>query len=433
MFDLDNQAMTPESLKGDPRWQAVERVISSQSFAKAARLVGFLRYVCERTLLGRSAEISEQQVGIYVFGRPPDYDPATDNIVRGTARQLRQRWAVFYQEEGREESIRIAIPRGAYIPVFECMSATQRPLDSQVASDTAEPPAIANRSEVRAAPLSKLGIGPGWLIVAVVAAVLAGLTLWSTRPRPVDQFWRLIFSKDHKTLLIPGDSGVVMFQNLTGKTVHLEEYAAGTYRTNAFSKSVDPPMLDNLGDRRYTSFSDLKFAARLVQRPQVIPDRFEIRYARDIRVEDLKQANAILVGSPQGNPWAEMFYRDLNFSISSDEKARTLTVVNRAPRAGERSDYTYSHYDPLQRAYATIALTDNLDHSGKVLLVGGTTVAGIDAGADFLFNDVLMQPIVEEWIRTGGTGSRFELLLETSGIAANGSSVKLIAKHFGKP
>ena len=41
-----------------------------------------------------------------------------------------------------------------------------------------------------------------------------------------------------------------------------------------------------------------------------------------------------------------------------------------------------------------------------------------------------MQPVVEEWLLTSG---RFELLLETSGIAANGSSVKLIAKHFGKP
>jgi hypothetical protein len=106
-------------VESDFRWQALQRILKTESFSKAPRLSSFLLYICERALLERTDEITEQQIGVHVFGRPANYNPGEDNIVRQTARQLRQRLALFYEEERRNETVHITIPRGGYIPVFE--------------------------------------------------------------------------------------------------------------------------------------------------------------------------------------------------------------------------------------------------------------------------------------------------------------------------
>ena len=100
----------------DPRWQLAQRIVASKSFAKSSLLSRFLLYVCNRTLNGRTEEISEQQIGVHVFGRRPQYNPAEDNIVRNYARQLRQRLDAYFEEEGKGEELRLTIPRRHMFP-----------------------------------------------------------------------------------------------------------------------------------------------------------------------------------------------------------------------------------------------------------------------------------------------------------------------------
>ena len=78
----------------------------------------FLLFVVRETLEGRGDEITEHQIGVQVFDRPPDYRTLEDNIVRSYARQLRKRLAEHFADEGSAEPARIDIPLGGYVPVF---------------------------------------------------------------------------------------------------------------------------------------------------------------------------------------------------------------------------------------------------------------------------------------------------------------------------
>jgi hypothetical protein len=71
----------PFGLETDPRWLGVQRLINTESFAKATRLSSFLLYIVERFLQGRTEEITEHQIGVHVFWRPTDYNPCDDNII----------------------------------------------------------------------------------------------------------------------------------------------------------------------------------------------------------------------------------------------------------------------------------------------------------------------------------------------------------------
>src|SRR6266576_1909887 len=75
----------------DPRRELVQRVAASSGFRKAARVREFLLYVCARVLDQHTDEITEQQIGTHVFGRPAGYNPGDDNVVRAQARVLRSK------------------------------------------------------------------------------------------------------------------------------------------------------------------------------------------------------------------------------------------------------------------------------------------------------------------------------------------------------
>src|SRR5262249_12070847 len=83
------------------------------------RMSRFLRFVVERTIDGSAAEIKEYVVAIEVFDKPPSYDPQADSTVRTEASKLRTRLARYYETHGRDDSVLISIPKGAYVPVFD--------------------------------------------------------------------------------------------------------------------------------------------------------------------------------------------------------------------------------------------------------------------------------------------------------------------------
>ena len=108
----------PRDFQGDPRWVLAQRVVGGSHFARSPLLSKFLLFVVAEAIRGRDSEITEHQIGVQVFDRPPGYRTIEDNIVRNYARQLRKRLAEHFADEGSEEPIRIDVPVGGYVPVF---------------------------------------------------------------------------------------------------------------------------------------------------------------------------------------------------------------------------------------------------------------------------------------------------------------------------
>ena len=98
---------------------ALGRILASPTFDSAERQSRFLRFIVERTLSGESGSIKEYVVGLEVFDRPASFDPQVDSIVRVEAKKLRASLERYYQTEGRSDSMRISMPKGGYVPVFE--------------------------------------------------------------------------------------------------------------------------------------------------------------------------------------------------------------------------------------------------------------------------------------------------------------------------
>lgn len=422
-------APAARSAASDSKRALVRRVVESSTFGKSERLSSFLSFICELTLSGRASEINEQKIGTSVFGRSPDYDSSVDGIVRPQASRLRQRLDLYFSGEGSGEPVRITLPRGSYVPVFEPHSVSTpvadvapQPLVSAIVSPSNEPsPKV---------PLTLSGLQLMWILVSVLLVGLATAavtrarstnTQSSTLPTP-HPLWSLLFRSNERTMIVPSDTGLVMWQGATKRHVNLTSYLSGEYRvTSAGDREIEQVDAADLASRRYTSIVDLDIVKHMTQIADSAKSKLDVRYARDLRPNDLKDGNVVLIGAPAANPWVELFEPSMNF-VFSNAHIREYSVVNRAPVGAEPSVWSSNYDDPQHHVYGVIAFLPNLSGEGSVLLLEGTSMAGTECAWDFVADDSSLLPFLNRIKRADGTIPHFQLVLDSTNLT--GSSVK---------
>jgi hypothetical protein len=113
----------PEGVSSEDIRSAVEEILHSRTMSGCHRLIQLLEFVVESTLRGEASHLKETTIGVYVFGRSPDYDPKVDTIVRSQAWRLRSKLRKYYESEGANALIVVDIPIGHYIPAFHVREA----------------------------------------------------------------------------------------------------------------------------------------------------------------------------------------------------------------------------------------------------------------------------------------------------------------------
>jgi hypothetical protein len=401
----------------------VQRVTASVSFQRSPRLRELFLYICDRAIENKPEELREQKIGCSVFGRKPDYNPGEDNIVRVEIRQLRKRLEEFFLTEGKDEPMVIAIPKGAYVPVFE-----------------ARPPVVpveipaANAPEPPVAPLRKWG----WAQTAVMLA-LAITCLWlyldrhnvaqqavanaATGPKRI-ALWPLLFNEDHQTFIVCADSSLVVIRALTRQAISLEDYTSGAY----LKQEAVKPLFKTLARAQFTDIADARLVQRLYQLSENRWDKVSIRSARTAQLQDFKNGNMILLGSSRSNLWTTLFEPVLNFQFDYDEELRIPFIRNKTPDPGESPIYRGARVGASGDAYSTIALVPNLRHTGSVLMIAGTTGESTEATGEFLTNGKTSADLLDRLIkRNNGRLPYFEVLLKSRAVDGVARNAEIVA------
>ncbi len=444
MMTTDSFTLSEEhkgvDLSSDPRWQLAQRIAASKSLGRSQLLASFLLYVTDRTLNGCEHEVTEQQIGVHVFNRREGYNSNEDNIVRNYARNLRKRIAEYFLLEGREESLHLEIPRGGYIPIFTPLGdaaplePSPDPLEKQVHLQVkkSEPPPPTILVEKYPKPRRFL-----WLC-AMIALVLAGWMATRSIKSHANggvrtKLWGRMFSHGRNTYIVSADSGLGLMEALSKRSVSLGDYVSGKYMNDSSLQDSPYPahLLQEIASRRYTGVADLEISSRLKNMPEAQTSQIFTRFARDFCMDDLRSGNAILLGSPESNPWVELFQQQMNFEFAFDPKTNsTPLIVNKHPLQGEAKSYATHFENQRHMSYGVIAYLPSLDPSGHVLLISGINMAGTQGAANFLLNDALMAQTIKRATNKKGELQSFELLIETTNIAANSERPLLISERI---
>jgi hypothetical protein len=238
--------------------------------------------------------------------------------------------------------------------------------------------------------------------------------------------WTAIFRPDRDTVIVTADSGFGTLQDVLGRRLSLADYTS--LQLGKLSLAwPDKYVANDLASQRYTSMTDLETAVALSHLPEAVPSRLRIRFARDLRMEDLKDENVILMGSAYTNPWAELFEKNLAFELVGDVGAHSWKIVNRHPAPGEAASYQGERDDSSHQTYARIAWVPNVDHTGHILMLQGLDMAGTQAAAQTLLHSTALMDV---WRQSNGCNTpdaSFEVLLGTTSISSSAGMIHVLA------
>jgi hypothetical protein len=370
-----------DDLVADDRWQLVQRIVSSPPFQKSGRLRDLLLYITEQSIHGFAHELTEQHIGEAVFHKATGYSPLEDSSVRVHARQLRLKLHEYFDGAGRDETLIVEIPKGAYAPIF-------RPGKAQ------PPSALPGKIEPVATRFRSATMP--WALCGALAMVCVTLLFLLHFDHPANApaaspAWPFsqIFDTRHKTVVVVADGNYGMWRILTGQKGSLEQYLNRDLpqkSTMLKFGEAGARFSDYISNSTLTSFADVADAVSLVKAAGPLQNRASVRSARDLEIRDLDHENYVLVGSPASNPWVSLFEDKLNFRESEEAVGKSAKVfVNAHPLPGELAQYEGLQWTGTEGDdYATIALVPNMTRDGSVLILQGLQQEGTEAAGRFL-------------------------------------------------
>ena len=308
------ESVTPSGLSELAIRRQMDRILASPGFSGNQRLSAFLRFVVENEVSGRGDELKETVIGVEVLGRPADYNPKKDSIVRAEAGRLRARLSEYYQREGKADPIVIELPRGGYVPVFRRLP------------DDADQPAIRR-------------FGNTWILFAGMAAILAIAAI-------ALGWWRL-HSRQALTI------AVLPLDNLSHDPAN-DYFADGL--TDELIRNLS--LIEGLAPRSRTSSFAFKGRSRNVHEIAKALGADYVLEGSVLRVGQHLRIDAQLIRSRDDFPiWSGKYDRELTdvFAIQ-DEIARGIvnSLRLRIGRGRRRYETSVDAYDAYLRAQALV-------------------------------------------------------------------------------
>lgn len=166
----------------DSAMQALERLLAWPEIARSPQLAKFLDYIVRRKIEGQEQAIKAYAIAVDVLGRPADFDPQADPIVRVQARRLRSLLDQYYRTEGLSEPLQIRLPVGRYVPEFVVQAAVAVAPEVETEAEAAAPvvPEL-----LPTEPAKSRGFNVSWfaLLTALVGLLVLTLALVALWPR----------------------------------------------------------------------------------------------------------------------------------------------------------------------------------------------------------------------------------------------------------
>ncbi len=403
--------------------EQLERLLLDPYFKNSKRYPSFLRFVVTQALEGESDSLKERVLGVEVFGRSPDYDSTQDPIVRVTAAEIRKRIIKYYLDPAHRGEIRVLLPSGSYVPLFEFPGETGSANDAVLAEAAMEAAVGTHELETSAAsqdaqrplpasPKRTMSAKAWWLTLAgvLVLAVMGGVWYWlAHRGSAVDAFWAPVTDAGKPVLFCIADQS---------------GYANLNAAPNAGPAPSEKPSANPTLVAAEDTTPLLNFIS--VVRPKV--KSYRVLTEGQTNFTDLGQGPAILIGALD-NRWTMFATNPLRFHFVTDAGLKRIWIEDRENPA--RRDWLVDADAPANgppKDYAIVARFVD-PNTGQITAViaglghHGTTVAG-----EFVLSAQSLGELAKQYPKIWSSRN-VEIVLETLVVNGHPGAARIDAVH----
>ena len=94
-------------------------IIKHPIFIKSRKSTYLLSYIVKNSISEKAQDIKELTLAIDVFGMSPTFDTSDSSMIRVAVYKLRNKLKTYYDTDGKNDSVRIKIPKGQYRATFD--------------------------------------------------------------------------------------------------------------------------------------------------------------------------------------------------------------------------------------------------------------------------------------------------------------------------
>ena len=383
-----------------------------------------LRYLAQKTFDSSAETLKEYTIGVEALGRPLDFDPKVDPIVRVQIHRLRQKLKEYYDSDGLHDVILIEIPKGQYLPIFELtgsvdafagrkslsasdalvsndrsLRSVSDPVDPQVGRSVrpASQLALIVAASAITAFVAGLWIGSSWAPRGVAKVNASGAKLDPAKSSdPVIAFWARYVGNDPTPVIAYPDA-----EFLLDKYNDLFRFKQGA--TDYRGAPVDPHLAEQFAsnpalvaragqlyyENSYLGFGELKAVDMLSNLFGQMGYKPIVKPSRELTVDDLTQHNVIMLGSSSQNIAVAHFSNFGDFSFKNfDTRLEQWrgVIVDAHPRPNEASTY-HTERDPntqvLIADYSLITIQPGIVPGRYIADFGGLDTTGSEGAISY--------------------------------------------------
>ncbi len=417
----------------------LDLLLAHPLFFQSKRYPALLRFVVEQTLEGNAEQVKERCIGIEVFNRPPGYDANADPVVRVTAGEIRKRLAQYYYDPTHADEIRIELPTGSYVPVFQRFVEPPVPapapaVSSAIAENLPATPVKIAPSFVAlpAKPIPHHRNHPYLTLLLVCMSLAVGLGVGyeysrargpiALPPNPADQaladFWE------------PMTTGPATVTFCLGEPARDSSKDSDPDKAILQSKLTEP-LYFRLRQSGLFALADVTTLTRMSEPLQKQHKSFRVSAASAASFAQLREGPAVLIGAFD-NLWTMRLTRDLRFGFDSvDGNASIVDRRKNGDTSAKNQWFTAWDlpYEKLSRDHAIVARFRDSVTGQPVVIAAGISEEGTEAAGELLSNPTdlanLLSKAPPNW-----RNMNMEAVIETQVIEGHSGPPQVLAVEF---
>lgn len=419
----------------------LELLLVHPLFFQSKRYPVLLRFVVEQTLDGNADQVKERSIGMEVFGRPPGYDANADPVVRVTAGEIRKRLAQYYYDPAHSDEIRIELPTGSYVPVFQRYIELESP-PAALPAPTQPTPAIQTPSATSPIPQPPVvtrhettvhhGAHPILTLLLILFTLLLGLA---------GGYWYRAYRQSKILVPISADQAVDDFwQPMTAGsstvTFCLGEPARDSSGDTDPAQAIRHPKLAQplyfrLRQSGLFALADVVTLTRMTDVLERQNKSFRVSAASEASFSQLREGPAVLIGAFD-NLWTMRLTRDLRFGFDSIDGNAFILDRKQDRKNSAKTQWFMAWdlpYEKLARDYAIVARYRDSLTGQPVVIAAGISEEGTEAAGELISNPADLNAL----LRTAPANWRnmnMEAVIETQVIDGHSGPPQVRAVEF---
>jgi hypothetical protein len=406
---------------GEEIAELAARLRARHALGRSDGLNRLFDYLAECAVAGTKPK--EFEVAAAVFGRSSAFDGSQDASVRVAVHRLRRKLDEFYAGPGRDEPMRLAIPKGEYRMIAE-------PRPGETVAD-APPGSLGPRAWGKAA------------LAALAALALLNLAAWAvfwtthgterTLARAqASAPWAPLLKAEPATLLVIGDYYIFgEIDERAGINRLVREYGINS------REDLDAWLMDN--PKAMGSYRDLDlyylpvgaaFALRsivpIISRGAAKAENLHVVMASDLTPEMLKRNNIVYLGYLSGlGVLRAPVFAGSRFQVGETYDELIDPQSHKTYRSQEGGP---SQGDASRRDYGYVTAFKG-PSGNRILVIAGDRDTGLMQAAEALANPDALKVLA----KSAGGADSFEALYEAQGIGRSSLGGRLVLAAPRKP